>query len=54
MEHFNEYDYVLVNEDLEASTQRVRSILVSARLERDRQLNLASFVKDLQSQIDSI
>jgi len=54
MEHFNEYDYVLVNEDLEASTQRVRSILVSARLERDRQLNLASFVMDLQSQIDSI
>jgi len=54
MDHFNEYDYVIVNEDLEASTQRVRSILVSARLERERQLNLSSFVKDLQSQIDSL
>ena len=54
MEHFSEYDYVIVNEDLEASTQRVRSILVSARLERDRQLNLSSFVRDLQNQIDSL
>src|SRR5690606_19038915 len=32
MEHFNEYDYVIVNEDLESSTQRVRSILAAARL----------------------
>ena len=54
MDHFNEYDYVIVNEDLEASTTRVRSILVSARLERERQLNLTSFVKDLQNQIDSL
>ena len=54
MEHFNEYDYVIVNEDLEKSVARVRSILVSARLERERQLNLTSFVKDLQSQIDSL
>ncbi len=52
--HWEEYEYVIVNEDLEASTQRVRSILVSARLERERQINLISFVKDLQSQIDSI
>jgi guanylate kinase len=53
MEHFSEYDYVLVNEDLEVSTQRVRTILASARLQRQRQLNLTSFVSDLQSQIDS-
>ena len=54
MEHFGEYDYVIVNEDLGKSVDRVRSILVSARLERERQLNLPSFVKDLQSQIDSL
>ena len=54
MDHFEEYDYVIVNEDLETSTQRVRTVLASARLQRQRQLNLASFVKDLQSQIDSI
>jgi guanylate kinase len=54
MGHYSEYDHVIVNEDLEASTQRVRSILVSARLDRRRQLNLDSFVKDLQNQIDSL
>jgi guanylate kinase len=54
MGHYNEYDHVIVNEDLETSTQRVRSILVSARLDRRRQLNLDSFVKDLQNQIDSL
>jgi len=54
MDHFSEYDYVIVNEDLEVSTQRVRTILASARLQRQRQLNLSSFVNDLQSQIDSI
>jgi guanylate kinase len=53
MAHYNEYDYVLVNEDLEVSTQRVRSILASARLARERQVNLDSFVKGLQSQIES-
>ena len=54
MGHYNEYDHVIVNEDLEASTQRVRSILVSARLDRRRQMNLDSFVRDLQNQIDSL
>jgi guanylate kinase len=54
MGHYGEYDYVLVNEDLELSVARVRAILASARLDRTRQVNLSSFVKDLQSQIDSL
>jgi len=54
MEHFDEYDYVIVNRDLEESVARVRAILASARLKRERQVNLPSFVKDLQSQIDSL
>ncbi len=54
MEHYSEYDYVLVNEDLETSTQRVRSILAAERLKRERQTNLPSFVRDLQNQIDSM
>jgi guanylate kinase len=54
MDHFSEYDYVIVNRDLEESVARVRAILASARLKRERQVNLASFVKDLQSQIDSL
>jgi guanylate kinase len=54
MEHYREYDYVLVNEDLESSTQRVRSILVAARLSRPRLTQLDNFVRDLQNQIDSL
>lgn len=54
MEHYREYDYVIVNKDLEVSTQRVRSILAAARLARPRLTNLPSFVKDLQNQIDSL
>jgi guanylate kinase len=54
MEHFDEYDYVIVNEDLEDSTQKVRSILAAARLRRERISGLESFVRDLQAQIDLI
>jgi guanylate kinase len=54
MGHYGEYGYVLVNEDLETSTQRVRSILVAARLRRERLLGLDEFVRDLQEQIDGL
>lgn len=54
MEHYDEYDYVLVNEDLEASTAKVRSILVAARQRRERQNDLGDFVRDLQKQIDDL
>ena len=54
MQHYGEYDYVLVNEDLEDSTSRVRTILAAARLARLRFLQLDKFVKDLQDQIDSL
>ncbi len=53
MDHYDEYDYVLVNEDLEDSASRVRTILAAARLARSRFLQLDKFVKDLQDQIDS-
>ncbi|MDF2797732.1 MAG: Guanylate kinase [Devosia sp.] len=54
MAHYNEYDYIIVNDDLEASTQKVRSILAAARLQRTRLTQLDNFVKDLQNQIDSL
>lgn len=54
MDHYGEYDYVIVNEDLETSTQKVRSILVAARQRRERQSGLDDFVRDLQNQIDKI
>ena len=54
MDHYREYDYVLVNEDLEDSTSRVRTILASARLARTRFNELDDFVRDLQNQIDAL
>ncbi len=54
MQHWNEYDYVLVNEDLDQSCARVRSILAAARQRRDRFTQMESFVRDLQGQIDSL
>ena len=54
MQHYSEYDYIIINEDLEASTQKVRSILAAARLARPRLTQLDNFVKDLQNQIDSL
>jgi guanylate kinase len=54
MDHYREYDFVVVNEDLELSTQRVRTILASARLARTRYAGLDAFVGELQTQIDAL
>jgi guanylate kinase len=48
MSHWAEYDYIIVNDDLEISIQRVRAILLAERLKRHRQVGLAEFVKDLR------
>ena len=54
MEHFDEYDFVIVNRDLEESVQKVRTILAAARLERTRYRGLPGFVLRLQKQIDGL
>ena len=54
MEHWVEYDHVIVNEDLETSVDKVRAILSAGRTAGRRQLQMDGFVKDLQAQIDSI
>ena len=45
--HWAEYDYVLVNDDLDATDARLRAILTAERLRRDRQTGLGPFVKRL-------
>lgn len=45
--HWDEYDYVLVNKDLEESLQKVYSILRAERLRRERQAGLSHFVEQL-------
>jgi guanylate kinase len=54
MEHWSEYDHVIVNEDLETSVAAVRAILTSARNTGRRLTQMGSFVRDLQNQIDAL
>jgi len=48
MSHWSEYDYVIVNDDLEASVAQAQAILTAERLKRTRQLGLADFVTRLR------
>jgi guanylate kinase len=48
MSHWPEYDYVIVNEDVETSVAAVQAILRAERLRRDRQVGLRDFVEALR------
>jgi guanylate kinase len=49
MSHWAEYDYVIINRDLDQSVAAVQAILHSERLKRRRQVGLSDFVKGLQA-----
>lgn len=48
MSHWQEYDYVIVNEDVEASVAAVQGILHAEHLRRERQVGLHAFVEALR------
>ena len=48
--HWMEYDYVIVNRDLEAAFGELVTILQAERLRRDRQPHLADFVRGLNQE----
>lgn len=48
MSHYPEYDYIIVNNDLDKSVAAVKAILQAERLKRDRQIGLTDFVKNLR------
>jgi len=48
MSHYGEYDYVIVNRDVDKSIAEVRAILTAERLKRLRQRGLADFVNRLR------
>jgi guanylate kinase len=48
MSHWAEYDYILVNSDLEDSVRQVQAIVIAERLRRERQVGLHEFVKGLR------
>ncbi|MFT3672431.1 guanylate kinase [Aestuariivirga sp.] len=49
--HWPEYDYVIVNDDVEHSHRMVTAILTSERLRRHRQLGLTDFVRELTKKL---
>jgi guanylate kinase len=48
MSHWPEYDYIIVNENLELAKRQVGEILAAERLKRSRQTGLGEFVKQIQ------
>ena len=47
MTHYSEYDYVLINQDIDEAIARAQAILNTERLKRHRLLGLSDFVKGL-------
>lgn len=48
--HWKEYDYVLINDDLDKATRQVRAILIAERMRQIRQTGLPAFAERLQQQ----
>ena len=51
MSHWAEYDYVIVNRDLDRAFGEVRAILAAERLKRERQPGLSAFVRRLRAEL---
>ena len=51
MSHWAEYDYIVINHDLDEAFAEVQSILKAERLKRERRTGLVSFVRGLQGQL---
>ncbi len=45
--HWAEYDYVLINEDMDRCLEEVKAIVAAERLKRTRQPELVAFVREL-------
>ncbi|OOY23591.1 guanylate kinase [Thioclava sediminum] len=51
--HWSEYDYVLVNDDLDRAEEQLRTILTAERSRRDRQTGLSEFVRKLNREFEA-
>jgi guanylate kinase len=49
--HWAEYDYVLINDDLDRCSDAVSTILHAERLKRTRRIGLSEFVRRLQDKL---
>jgi len=50
--HWAEYDYVLVNDDLDRCTESLKTILTAERLRRNRQPGLVAHVRNLNAEFE--
>jgi guanylate kinase len=53
MSHWAEYDYIVINRDIDAAFADVQSILKAERLKRERRVGLTTFVRELQRQLET-
>jgi guanylate kinase len=51
MSHWAEYDYVVINRDIDQAFDEVKAILSAERLKRERQPGLSEFVRGLQAKL---
>ena len=51
--HWAEYDYVLVNQDLDQTFEALKAVLTAERLRRERQPQLSAFVRTLNEEFDA-
>lgn len=51
--HWAEYDYVLVNEDIDRAEADLRTIVCAERMRRDRQPGLSDFVRGLNREFEA-
>ncbi|TNF19953.1 MAG: guanylate kinase [Rhodobacteraceae bacterium] len=52
--HWGSYDFVLVNDDLDATEDKLKTIVTATRLRRLQQPDLTEHVRKLQSEFESI
>ena len=49
MSHWAEYDYIIINDNLESSVTQVEAIITAERLRRERRIGLRAFVETLRA-----
>lgn len=52
--HWDGYDFVLINDDLDATEARLKTIIEATRLRRSQQPDLTEHVRSLQSQFEEL
>jgi guanylate kinase len=53
LSHWAEYDYIVINQNIDEAFAEVQSILNAERLKRERRTGLTAFVRKLQQQLEN-